>query len=407
MNMKKLIAMLICLFSCCLFLASCEEPIGGYLDDYYKEYKPETIYNVMYDFYVIYEDGTDEMAKSTVNEKINQLLGDKYNTKLNMIYLTEDNYEAQLKVDLGLAEPTEEIKKTVKALPKDYTYGGKIVLINDVSMLDYLGDKLADLKPYLATTDFGTLNTQINAPLLAAADVDGKKLAIPNNRIYGEYKYICINRAIAETKLNFSSLSEIPAIKSDEDVNELLAAYAAYLGKTELTDEDVDSIVRYTNGQYDVKGLINAGNYVDDQGRNYAKDANNDWMCNVVTYPTATLDVAYASAYGIIPSDNIIVKNDKGEDVVAVDYVYRAMDVIYSFNDSTEMHNLLCYGVPNTNYRLTEDDFVNHLTEQGSNYYMNLEYCGDIFRSYYSNVWTKEMETSGLNQIKESVLFED
>ncbi len=399
MKMKKLIALLVCLFASCLFLASCEEIIGDYLDDY--DYEPDPVYNVMYDFYIICEDGTDEMAKSTVNEKINQVFGDKYNTKLNMIFLSASDYENQLKVDLGL-ETIEGYNKNQTKLPKDYTYGGKIVLINDVSMLDYLGDKLVDLKPYLATTDFGTLNTQINGPLLAAADVDGKKLAIPNNRVYGEYEYICINRAIAENKLNFSALTEIPDIKTEDDVNELLAAYAAYLGKTELTVDDINDIVRYENGQYDLKAQINAG-----VTEGYEKSADYDWMCNVVTYPTATLEVAYASAFGIIPSADLMGKDKEGQDIVAVDYTHRAMQIVYSINSDKESRNLLCYGVQNTNYRLSDDEVVTPLTEQGSNYKMNLDYCGDIFKAYYSDNWTKDMAASGLNQVKESVLFED
>ena len=399
MKMKKLIALLICLFASCLFLASCEDVIGGYLKDYYEKYQPEPEYYVMYDFYIICEDDTDTMAKSTVNEKINQVFGDKYKTKLNMIYLSYDNYEAQLRVDIGLDEPTEDIKKTQTKLPVNYTYGGKIVLINDVDMLDYLADDLADLKPYLATTDFGTLNTQINKPLLDAADIDGKKLAIPNNRVYGEYEYICINRAIAETKLNFSALTEIPEIKTADDVNELYAAYAEYLGKTELTDAEKNSIVRYENGQYDLKAQINSG-----LAAGYEKDANNDWMCNVVVYPTATLEVAYASAFGILPTDNLIVKDDEGNDKTAVDYTFRAMQIIYAFNSDKEAHNLLAYGVPNTNYRLNNDDFVNPLTEQGSKYFMNLNYCGDIFKSYYSVNWTVDIAASGANQVKESVI---
>lgn len=399
MKMKKLIALLVCLFASCLFLASCEEIIGDYLDDY--DYEPDPVYNVMYDFYIICEDGTDEMAKSTVNEKINQVFGDKYNTKLNMIFLSASDYENQLKVDLGL-ETIEGYNKNQTKLPKDYTYGGKIVLINDASMLDYLGDKLVDLKPYLATTDFGTLNTQINGPLLAAADVDGKKLAIPNNRVYGEYEYICINRAIAENKLNFSALTEIPDIKTEDDVNELLAAYAAYLGKTELTADDINDIVRYENGQYDLKAQINAG-----VTEGYEKSADYDWMCNVVTYPTATLEVAYASAFGIIPSADLMGKDKEGQDIVAVDYTHRAMQIVYSINSDKESRNLLCYGVQNTNYRLSDDEVVTPLTEQGSNYKMNLDYCGDIFKAYYSDNWTKDMAASGLNQVKESVLFED
>lgn len=386
MKMKKLIAMFICLFACCLFLASCEEPIGDYLKDY--DYKPDPVYSVMYDFYIICEDGTDSMAKSTVNEKINQVFGDKYNTKLNMIFLSEADYENQLKVDLGL-DTISGYTKTETKLPVGYTYGGRIVLINDVSMLDYLGNKLVDLNPYLDTPDFGTLNTQINAPLLSAADVDGKKLAIPNNRVYGEYEYICINRDIAESELNFSALSELLEIKSMEDAEEIIAAYGG----------NVSDIVRTIKGQYDLKAKI--------ENKEYDGFTDSRWICNVMTYPTATREVAYASAYGIIPEANLIVKNDDGEDVVAVDYAYRAMDIIYSFNHEEEMRNLLCYGVPNTNYRLSEDKFVTRLTEQGSNYIINLNYCGDIFKAYYSAEWTKDMAESGKNQVKEAVLSEE
>lgn len=402
MKMKKIITLLVSVFALCLMLASCEKNVGDYLDDY--DYKEPPVYGVMYDFYIICEDGTDPMAKSTVNEKINQMFGDKYNTKLNMVFLSEENYEKQLKIDLGLENPTADMPKTTALLPENYTYGGKIVLINDASMLDYLGDKLVDLKPYLAMTDFGTLNTQINGPLLAAADVNGKKLAIPNNRVYGEYEYICINRDIAENALNISAQSEIPSIKTDADVEELLVKYAEYLGKTraELTATEIDRLVRREVGQYDLKAQINEG-----VADGYGKDADNDWMCNVVTYPTATLDEAYASAYGIIPSANVIVKNDEGVDVVAVDYAYRAMQVVYSFNHELEMRNLLCYGVPNTNYRLNDKNFATPLTEQGSNYKVKLDYCGDVFKAYYSAIWTKEMAESGLNQVKEAVLFED
>ena len=405
MKMKKLIAMLICLVTCCLFLASCEDEIGGYLKDY--DYEPDPVYNVMYDFYIICEDDTDPMAKSTVNEKINQLFGDKYNTKLNIVYLSATDYEMQLKVDLGLEDETATYKKTQTKLPPSYTYGGKIVLINNVEMLTYLGDKLVDLAPYLATPAFGTLNTQINAPLLTAANVGkyngkdygGKKLAIPNNRVYGEYEYICINRAIAENVLNFSALSQIPDIKSYDDAANLIAAYTAYYGE----DADIDKLIRTERGQYDLKALINAGEYVTED-YSYAKDEDNDWMCNVAVYPTATLEVAYASAFGIIPSVNYYVKDADGNDKLAIDYAERAMQIIYSFNADKEMKNLLAYGVPNTNYRLEEGDFVNPLTEQGSKYNMNLDYCGDAFKAYYSARWTKAIAESGKNQVKEAVL---
>jgi hypothetical protein len=442
MNMKKLIAVFISLFACCLLLASCEKPVGYYLDGY--DYVAPTVYKVEYDLYIICEEGTvdTEMARTTVSEKINQVFGDKYNTRLNIIFYTPDDiavnkdtdpdndmdiyeaYETQLKVDLGIAEVEGFEKKTVKPAA-GYNYGGRIVLIQGYDMIvdsgrrTELGKKLINLAPYLDTTDFGTLNTQINAPLLAAADVfetkdaDGNdidpqlfgKLAIPNNRVYGEYKYVCINRAIAESVLNFSALTEIPAMKTAEDINELLDAYAIYLygeGKThaDLTEDDVKSIVKEVSGPYELKGLIESGEHPE-----YKKGVASEWMCNVITYPTATAEEAYKYAYGIIPENNLIVDNS-----VAVDYAYRAMQIVYSFHNDAEMVNLICYGVPNTNYRLV-DGVVEPITAQPQSIYkMKHEYCGDVFKAHFSKdekYWTKEMAENGKNQVKEAVLSED
>ena len=80
MRMKKIIAMLLSAVLLSFALVSCNEFDPEYWKDKYGV-QDTTIYNVYYDFYVITEEGTDEPAKVTVNDSINQLL-----KKCNSLY---------------------------------------------------------------------------------------------------------------------------------------------------------------------------------------------------------------------------------------------------------------------------------------------------------------------------------
>jgi ABC-type glycerol-3-phosphate transport system substrate-binding protein len=120
--------MALCLLAMTLTLASCEDgQIGSYLENY--DWEPEVIEDVTLDFYIIVGEGTSENAMTTVRDKINQYLSDKYHTKLEIHYLTADEYDSTVA-----------------------TKNSGIVLITSKALMDEFMRKnaLVDLKDYLA-----------------------------------------------------------------------------------------------------------------------------------------------------------------------------------------------------------------------------------------------------------------
>ena len=289
--------------------------------------------------------------------------------------------------------------------------------------MTYLADKLAPLDSYLATNAFGKLNTQITSTLLSAAEymvADGEgeiskgTLAIPNNRKFGTYEYVVINRAVAEEQLAFSGQTELLNITSSDDILTFISEAQARL--TQLNIAGNISTLEDTNGNlhvympdgttellYTVTGPYELKENI---------EASNDWLiCNVAEYPIATVEEAYASAFGVIPTpnltENVTVKVD-GQDVIqtktVIDYVERAMEIIYAINTDVTVRNTLQYGVENTNF-LLHDGFVTPITNAGSNYNMKLEYTGDVLKAYYlDGVWTPDMAANTKSHNGESVL---
>ncbi|MBQ8583195.1 MAG: hypothetical protein IJ488_01115 [Clostridia bacterium] len=395
--MKKIIAMLLSAVLLSFALVSCDEFDPDYWKDKYGV-QDTTVYNVYYDFYVITEDGTDEPAKVTVNDSINQLLK-KYNTQVKIHYLTATEYQTALKADVE-AGPTDLSNTEFR----NYLYGGRIVLINDKSMLDEYNFK--DLAPYLESKKFGDLAPDYKSPLLDAAYVNGALYGVPNNRVFGSYDYIQINREIAERKLGVSAQTTLLSITSmdDEHALELKAKIAEYNanndpGEADLVESDVITLV--TDKPYEYKQT--------EEAKKVEGTARQQYIVNVARYPVANADEAYASAYGVLPSANKTEagKNEQGEDiqVVLVDYTDRAMEIIYALNKDKNIRNTLQYGVKGANYTVV-DGIVVKSTEEDRVYNMNIEYTGNVFIASYSDVWTADAAKYGLEQNKHSVLGE-
>ena len=372
MNLKKIISLLLCLVFASAMLVGCETVIGQYYYDVYlpngvgvKEEKPE----VTLDFYVITEfpeNYNDPEIKQhhnsdlvTVMDNINLYMQDKYRTKLNIHYLSADNYD-----------------QTVKSA----TSG--VVLINSEALMSDLraSDKLVDLTKYLTSSEyqFGTLNVQIAGTLLdAAREIDGKLYCIPNNHILDSYDYIAINSAVAaQLQFGKTDISEMTSVDSPKTV-ELINAAKTYLGL------EADAVVKvYEKVSYGYSDKDNAPKSV--------------WVYNVLKYPTVTKVEAYSTAYGII---NGTVEAD------------RAMEVIYALNTDVQFRNLLQYGVANINYDIVnnevadiESDAMYVSPKDNTLYKMNILYTGDVFKAYYNlEYWTEDMAAIGKVQNSESV----
>lgn len=387
MRTKKIIALMLCIVMLCLSLVSCEEEIGAWLDKY--DWEPEVIAKVQFDLYIIVEDGTDEVAKITVNDKINQYLEDKFNTLLNIEYVSADDYAGVIDT---LANPVAPASSAT-IFDDEVKYGGKIVLINGEQTYNKLRPQFDDLNGYLDYKEFVSLNTQITETILHAAKESNEGAthlyALPNEHVIGEYEYLIINRNIAEYQLHYSAQSELLDILTLEDAAELISD-AALIGKTQ------DEVVKLVKGSYEDKAKFEA----------------EGWICNISSYPEVTMSAVLESAFGVIAEPNVYVpcdvnedgKIDDGEVTLALDYTYRAMQVLYSINADKTFRNLLQYGVENTNYQM-KNGVVVPLNGEGSEYNMNLKYTGDIFAAYYcEGIWTPEMKANGEAQNKEAVL---
>lgn len=391
MKMKKLIAAILCALLTCFALASCaEEDIKDHandeLDRYHGFYKPEVVVKLHYNLYIITENGNSEAeinAETTVQAKINQILGDNYNTMVTIHYLSADEYAA--KVDDAVANIGNSAGTT-----NSVTNGGSIVLITGKDMYDSLMSKnaLVDMRGFLDTNAYGKLNTQITPTLLDSAkvDVDGveKMFFLPNDHIIGEYSYTVIDRSIAEGVLNFSAQSELYEMlitdgENNEMAQELVDAYEA--NKANLADITLDDVIKEVKGSYADKALWESKGYV----------------CNISKYPTVTPDETYVAGFGILTPPTYEEDLDDNAETSNADFLaMRAMDVIYAINADFEVRNLLQYGVEYANYKLVESDEVDSNGDKvkyvefiDDNYKMNLLFTGDMFNSYNcsSNVW--------------------
>lgn len=397
MRIKRILSLALCLVMACIALVGCgDTPIGDYLKHY--DYEPEKIVNMDFDLYIIVGEGTDEMAKTTVNDKINQHLNDKFHTKLNIHYLTAAEYAEEVtKAVEGSAQSTHIIHDTENTRIK----AGKIVLVTGEAMMASFVDsgKLYNLSDFLTTNDFGTLNTQIPEVLVDAARNDaGELYCIPNNHVIGEYEYVCINREAA-LKHNYSDRTELREIVSEEDIVELRNVIG------------VDN-VEVVTGPYELRAEKEAAG----------------WICNISKYPEADSAEAFSSAFAVIPEATVFFDVNEDGKIDVNDYkdadkngsiseeekalsciadinevARRAMEVVYSINADTVLRNYLQYGVEHTNY-VVVDGHVEYITLEDSKYYMPLEYTGDIFKAnfikvdYKNDSWTESMYNNGKAQ---------
>jgi hypothetical protein len=294
-----------------------------------------------------------------------------------------------------------------------------IVLIVGTGMFNNLmnDNLLADLTSFYDTRKFGLLKTQIADSLLQASKTvvksvdsvgtafDSTRLyTVPNNHVVGEYQYLLINTAKAQY-YNFGE-TELAEMMSYESTLEL----------RELIGEDADEYVKQVSGKYVDKA------YYESQG----------YTVNVVSYPTATIDEAFSSAFGIVRHEldtRYLYEMDKNKDdkiskesrTTFESHYERCMEVIYALNADVTFRNLLQYGSLGTNYTFNEaTKTVTRVSDGLGVYKINLLYTGDIFNAYYcDNVypnpdsssedkeldWNEEALLNGEQQNIQSVVY--
>ena len=279
---------------------------------------------------------------------------------------------------------------------------------------------LEDLDDEISETGTSkALNDYIHPVLFNHTKIEGSTYAIPNNHVIGEYTYLLINREMAEKyyihEANISDFKDcldlIENIKTNETIAPVKAPFDDYL--TYFWGEDIESdgfsvlASTYTLSmkQIGVK-LVNSTspsnqkmNVTDvfstkyaehlirmkkyEEGGYFAKTENEAFGVGIVSG-----DYALRFEY----EDDYIVKAIKTpiateEDVFSSFFavstftanIKRSMEVITLINTTSELRNLLQYGIEDVHYVLDDDGKVQRLN---NDYMMDSNKTGNVFMAY-------------------------
>ena len=424
--MKRVISLLLCLVLACGMLVSCgETEIGKHAASLKEQFYIPPEEKISLKLYVVYEEA-DNGALVEVERRINALAESEYNTKLDVVYMTTGEYAEKVKAAAEAGEKAIVLIASAEAMNALYTGSDEIVVTElfdvkqataaapvvkvvskynesgvTVTKYDKNGDVVAqsteaddakipvstqvsvgyleDLSQYVLKTDakYGLLNAKIASALMdqaqleysVAGETSSGLFAIPNNHLIGGvngYKYVKIDRQVCEIWLNYTkdylagikeeAYDVIVKDENDEDVT------IHYISIDDLKDE-----VRALGRNPDEYVQIIYGN----QSTKAKDEADEKYILNVLDQPLVDEADVFSGAFAVL----------KGTDVE------RAMRIIYAINMDPALHNLLQYGIKDTNYTLSDDGVVTRKTDEGKNYKMNPLYTGNLFSVHYSAEW--------------------
>ncbi len=376
--MKKIISLILLLMFALMALVSCGSDELTEMPEHYPKDIGLDDYNVVVDMYVIVGDGTTKTASDNVASMITKKTLSKYGVNLNIVYLTEAEYENKVLSDAVLLprEYTENVKDANGQTKEVTRKAGTVVLVPNEAFMSTLLTSGAtkdarplNLMPYMQSTAYGALNVMLPDALIAAAKTEDALYAIPNNRILGEYTYLLINEEIAIQQLKYSP-NLIASYKTYESTEEL---------RQSMTDNNLDPslYVKVQNGTYDDKAKYEAEGYV----------------CNIISNPQVTKADAFASAFAIL--DSGVEKVNDG-----------AMKIIYALNSDSEIRNMLEYGIEFTHYNVVDGKVVRETS--GDVYNMNPLYTGNAFIMFYCDEydWNEAYATMGKKQNDAAIFAE-
>lgn len=368
--MKKLVSLILMLVFALMALVSCGSDELTEMPEHYPQDIGLDDYNAVVDMYIIVGEGTSKTASDNVASMISKKTLSNYGVSLNIVYLTEAEYESRVLSDaVSLAREYTETVRDSDGQTKEVTRkAGTVVLVPNEAFMSSLltggatqNCRPLNLMPYMKTNAYGNLNVLLPDALISAAKTGEELYAIPNNRTLGEFTYLLINEEVATQQLKYSP--------------DIVSSYNTYESTAELrqsmTDNgfDPDLYVKVQTGTYDDKAMYEAEGYV----------------CNVISNPQVTSADAFASAFAILDSGV-----DKANEA--------AMKIIYALNTDAEIRNMLEFGIEFTHYNLVDGKVVRETS--GDAYNMNPLYTGNAFIMFYCDEynWNEKNAVMGKNQ---------
>lgn len=196
------------------------------------------------------------------------------------------------------------------------------------------------------------------------------------NSVSDIFEYVVINKQMAEETLHIDT-AELKTLTNETSLAELKAKITEHFAGAAFNMEDYVKVVK---GDYESKVILEYG--VDTS----AKKTN---FVNINSYPTATKEEAFKSAFAIVKNLDDKVGITEDQRAVIDSHYADCMSIIYALNTDVELKNMLQYGYRGTNYKFVTDEknentnYIKLITDPGVAYQMNPIYTGNQFISYY------------------------
>ena len=433
---KKLICLLLCLVAVILPLAMTGCGNSDTTDtDEESSARPAVSVNL----WLISDKEVSAETEAAIENALNEITQSKYTTKVDLVYVTEDEYYAALDAKLeaakkykdehasteivlpGIAESTEETEETTAETIVN-ELGQRLLKYPDINegQLDIIFLSGKDrLETYAAAGELSAMDTNLNATskilkeyiypsFLEQTKYNKNTYAIPVNHSIGQYTYLLVNKALADKYyIDASSLNSFAACADlveeigrhesgvapvlayadpanmyywlGGDTPSLFASYvpsSATLGSRTTMRSAFDT-VGFTEHMLLMKKC-------EDNGWFAADPENTENFGVAIMTGDYDLRDKYAEDYDVKVLTAPTLTEDVAYEAMFAVSAYtanfdRAMEVITLLNTNTEAKNLLQYGVEGVNYELDDDGALVYLNDA---YRMNNLYTGNALLSY-------------------------
>ena len=459
---RKILAFILALTMLCpLLLTGC----GNEAEETGDESQEETTTRatVSINMWVVTDNNTSEEAleaRAKVEEEFNRITKSTFTTRVDIEFVTADEYverlsakfdavDAAKKATAGnkkpVADATEsetvveeyevnELGVSVLKYPAITDDQLDIVFVQDINHLYDLvnANRLKNLNEHINETGRSKILTDIiSSAYLTHTKVNDGTYGIPNNRIFGEYTYLLINKeyvtgdkngdgAISSDEIagSYINLNDINNFVDCADLVEYIKTNASdvapvlerfnnpdiyYWGEDSsefsilASKEYFNSQTKDKNDKYYTRNVFEIKEFTEfellmkkyeTQGY-LAQDADKakqdkSFGVAVMTGDSRILD-EYSDNYYIKVLDTPAITDETISSTsffAVTEYTKdldRAMEVITMLNTNSELRNVLQYGVEGVHYELDENDRVLRFNR---NYMMNLEDTGNVFVAY-------------------------
>ena len=432
---KKFTCLLLCLVAMLsLAFGGCGEEDSTDLEDEVSARKAVTL-----NMWVISEKEISAETEALVEEAFNELTQSKYTTKVDFIFLTEDEYFDVLDAKLAAAaenkanedpgfvlpgmaeETTEAVETTAEMIVNEL--GQRLLKYPDIEkhQIDIIFLAGQDrLTQYIQEGKLSSMDTNLNSTSKVLKDYiypsfleqikyEKSTYAIPNNHLIGEYTYLLVNKELAEKY--YIDVSKITSFVDCADlINEIgtketgIAPVLAYADPVNmqywLGNNDLALVASYVPAQATLgnrtvmRSLFDTTSFTDHMVL-MQKCEDNGWFAadpaNTTDFGVAILNGGYevqeqyADKYEVkVLTYPTLIEETVYESMFAISAYTanfdRAMEIITFINTNAEAKNILQYGVEGVHYEIDEDDGT--FSYLNDDYRMNNLYTGNSFLAY-------------------------